>query len=110
MIYTAVEKYEAARPAAAAPCFSACADSGVGGARNVSSPCWIGCFYSAALGPDAGTPGGAVAGVPLQTLLDAWNRPFLPEAEGGCPALGDEIRRAPPRPSARKWRGFPGFD
>ena len=53
----------------------------------MSSPCWIGCFYSTALGPDAGTPGGAIAGVPLQTLLDAWNRPFLPEAEGGCPAL-----------------------
>jgi hypothetical protein len=68
---------------------------------------WINCFYAAALGPDAGTPGGTVAGLPLQTLLDAWNRPFLPTAQGGCPPLADEIRSAPPR--TRKWRGFPGW-
>ena len=70
----------------------------------------IECFYGTALGPDAGKPGGKVVGIPMPILLDAWNQAFLPEAEHGCPALGDEIRRAPPRPSARKWRGFPGFD
>lgn len=68
------------------------------------------CFYDTVLGPEAGFPGGKVAGMPLQKLVDAWNKPFLPEAQGGCPALGDSIRREPPRPSALKWRGFPGFD
>jgi len=68
------------------------------------------CFYDTVLGPEAGIPGGKVEGMPLQTLVDAWNKPFLPEAQGGCPALGDAIRRQPPRPSALAWRGFPGFD
>ena len=83
-------------------CFAACADSGTGGARNVSSACWIGCFYGTVLGPDAGTPGGAVAGMPLDDMLTAWNRPFLPVAAGGCPALptataAQRARRVAPR-------------
>ena len=53
---------------------------------NTSSPCWVDCFYKAALGPEAGRPGGAVAGMPMQQLVAAWQKPFLPEAEGGCPA------------------------
>ena len=82
----------------------------MGKLRNTSSACWISCFYATVLGPAAGQPGGAVAGMPLPVLVTAWNKPFLPEAQGGCPALdNDKIRQAPPRPSTRNWRGFPGF-
>jgi len=52
---------------------------------NSSSPCWTDCFYKAALGPESGTPGGAVAGMPIGDLVAAWEKPFLPEAQGGCP-------------------------
>ena len=69
--------------AASAPtCFDGC------GAQktNTSSPCWVDCFYRAALGPDSGKAGGHVAGLSLQELVAAWEKPFLPEAQGGCPA------------------------
>ena len=96
-------------------CFDACTDSGVGAHRNVSSPCWIECFYNAALGPEAGQPGGSIAGLPLATLLDAWNKPFLPVAEGGCPPVSQEQsawaqKTARGTPSKTEWHGFPGFD
>eukprot|EP00966_Prymnesium_polylepis_P169092 3909791-Prymnesium_polylepis.1 len=74
-IYDEVEKVAAATD----QCFSACEDSGVGHKRNTTSTCWIGCFYSTVLGPDAGRPGGEVTGLSLADLLVAWNRPFLPE-------------------------------
>jgi len=68
--------------AATAPgCFDDCGSQ----KTNTSSPCWVNCLYKAALGPDAGTPGGAVAGMSTTDLIAAWTKPFLPEAEGGCP-------------------------
>jgi len=104
-IYSAVEAH-----AASGDCFQKCADSGTGSQRNTSSPCWISCFYTSALGPEAGKPGGAVAGMPLSDMLGAWNKPFLPESEGGCPAVGGELALSLPAPSpAKRWRGFPGF-
>ena len=113
LIYTAVEsaayQVEAARAEGSATCFDGCRDSGVGPKRNTSSACWIECFFNVALGPDAGNPGGQIGGLPLEKMLDAWNAPFLPVTQGGCPPLGDEIRRAPPRRTAASWRGFPGF-
>ena len=63
-------------------CLDACGDQ----KTNTSSPCWTDCFYKAALGPDAGKPGGALAGLPLDQLVAAWEKPFLPEEQGGCPA------------------------
>jgi len=68
--------------AATAPgCFEDCGDQ----KNNVSSPCWVDCFYKAALGPDSGKPGGAVAGLSTAELVAAWQKPFLAEADGGCP-------------------------
>lgn len=62
-------------------CLDACGDQ----KTNTSSPCWVNCFYEAALGPDAGKPGGAVTGMPIADLIAAWEKPFLPVAKGGCP-------------------------
>jgi hypothetical protein len=67
---------------AAPDCFDGCGDQ----KTNTSSPCWVDCFYQAALGPDAGKPGDAGGGLPTEALVAAWQKPFLPEAEGGCPA------------------------
>lgn len=41
------------------------------------------------LGPDAGTPGGAVTGMDLSTLVAAWQAPFesTDPSRSGCPAL-----------------------
>ena len=62
-------------------CLDGCGDQ----RANTSSPCWVDCFYKAALGPDADKVGGAVAGLSLDELKAAWTKPFLPEADGGCP-------------------------
>eukprot|EP00035_Acanthoeca_spectabilis_P025175 m.457199 g.457199 ORF g.457199 m.457199 type:complete len:303 (-) comp21211_c0_seq1:60-968(-) len=80
VIYTEVETVGAS-------CFKGC--SGVGPQRNSSDPCWIGCFYDTVLGPDAGTPGGEVAGMPLNDLVMAWNLPFASDdpSKKGCPPL-----------------------
>jgi len=63
-------------------CFESCGSQ----KTNTSSPCWVDCFYKAALGPEAGKPGGAVSGMSLTELVAAWEKPFLPEDAGGCPA------------------------
>ena len=89
--------------AAATPaCFAGCGAQ----STNTSSPCWTDCFYRAVLGPDAGRPGGAVGGMPLPALLEAWERPFLPEALGGCPPLAAAapwfLRPPPPPPALSK--------
>ena len=43
-------------------------------------------FYQAALGPHADRPGATGGGMSTDALVAAWQKPFLPEAEGGCPA------------------------
>ena len=45
--------------------------------------------HQAAVGPHAGEPGGAVGGMTLADMTDAWVKPFLPESEGGCPPLAE---------------------
>ena len=74
---------ESAATASGSDCFQHC------GARNTSSPCWISCFESTVLGPGAGQPGGALGGMPMAQLLDAWEAPFASDdpARRGCPAL-----------------------
>ena len=61
--------------------------------------CRIECFESTVLGPNAGTPGGAIEGMPVADLLKAWNAPFDSENPelSGCPALP-----LPPSPSPRR--------
>ena len=83
-IYNEVEKVDASSGEKA--CFNSCTDSRVGLNRNTSSPCWINCFYTTVLGPDAGTAGGAVTGMPIEDLITAWDLPFASEdpSQGGC--------------------------
>ena len=71
-------------------CFDGC--GGKGAARNVSSACWVGCFYRTILGADGMMPTGAdfaTTGVSLDDLVEAWDAPFNSDdaAKGGCPAI-----------------------
>lgn len=65
----------------------ACLDACGAQRSNTSSPCWVDCFYRAAAGPESGRPLGKVGGMSLAELSEAWERPFLPEERGGCPAV-----------------------
>jgi len=73
--------FGAAVGATAPGCFDRCGNQ----KTNVTAPCWVDCFYKAALGPDSGKPGGAVTGMSTTALEEAWVKPFLSEKEGGCP-------------------------
>ena len=58
---------------------------------NTSSECWIECFYSNVLGPNGSSSllnhSDPNFGIPLPELQAAWDKPFLPVEQGGCPAL-----------------------
>ena len=85
-IYNAIESYGAKNGA----CF-ANANCATGLARNTSATCWIDCFYEVLLGPGGGQPGGAITGMPVEILFDAWSKPFesVDPAQGGCPPETD---------------------
>jgi len=90
-IHTAVESYDAAHEGR----FASCPKSQPGVHRNTSDPCWIYAFYAAVLGPAALMPGGGeVTGMPVELLDAAFEKPFNPESQGGCPAI-------PPPPMPR---------
>jgi hypothetical protein len=80
-------------------CFSKCGPHATGSSRNTSDPCWITCFEDTVLGPEAGTPGGDVAGLPLSELEAAWESAFASTdpSQGGCPAL--PVGPLPPLPA-----------
>jgi len=65
----------------------ACLDACGSQKTNTSSPCWVDCFYKAAVGPESGRPGGKPGGMSFAELTEAWEHPFLPEDQGGCPAV-----------------------
>ena len=45
-------------------------------------------FYDTVLGPDAGTPGGALAGMPMALLTETWAATFGDDsAPGSCPSI-----------------------
>ena len=60
--------------------------------RNTSSECYIRCFYANVLGPHGSSRlmnhTSENFGIPLAELQAAWERPFLPLDQGGCPRLG----------------------
>jgi hypothetical protein len=62
---------------------------------NASSACWAKCFFKAALGPDSAKPGGSVAGLSLAKLVSAWQKPFLPVEQGGCPDKATPMHQRP---------------
>ena len=78
-LYGAIEARDSVK------CFDAC------GARNTSSPCWIGCFYRTILGAEGMLPTGAgrPGGMSYEALAAAWEAPFASSdpSRGGCPAV-----------------------
>lgn len=64
---------------------------------NTSSPCWVDCFYRAALGPLADRPRGVTptSGMDIAQLVAAWEKPFATEEEGGCAPLPEWREGAP---------------
>ena len=45
-------------------------------------------FYDTVLGPDAGTPGGALGGMPMALLTETWAATFGDDsAPGSCPSI-----------------------
>jgi len=100
-IYDAVEAYDAQR----AQCFERCPAESSSAGRNTSDACWIYCFYATVLGAASLLPGGHEDGIPLSVLDEAFELPFLPEAEGGCPEVPLPLKQ-PPRAAglgARPW-------
>ena len=83
LIRSAVEVYDAKHEGL----FARCPHSQPGPQRNTSDPCWIYAFYATVLGEKALVPGGEIAGMPVAILDQAFEQPFLPEAQGGCPAI-----------------------
>lgn len=77
-------------------CFDKCSAAD---RHNTSSECFIMCFYKNVLGPHGSTQlmndTSPDFGIPVPDLLKAWDKPFQPEASGGCPAL----KTAPPTAS-----------
>ena len=90
-------------------CFDQCSPAD---RRNTSSECFIMCFYKNVLGPYGSTKlmndTSPDFGIPVEDLIKAWDKPFLPENEGGCPDLSTRVvrqtnndptpRRAAPHP------------
>merc|ERR1712216_203406 len=76
-------------------CFQAC------GPRNITSSCWISCFFDTVLGPDArhhsSHPSG---GIPLSEIDHYWNEAFLPVSQGGCARVNFERDAAKMLPDA----------
>lgn len=64
-------------------CFNGC-----GPVRNVSSPCWIGCFFDTLLGPTAKESTELpLSGMPVADIEKSWSDAFLPIDQGGCPEI-----------------------
>jgi hypothetical protein len=61
------------------------------------------CFYANVLGPHGSSQlmndTSPDFGIPVPDLLKAWEKPFLPESEGGCPSIAAASPSSLPRPS-----------
>ena len=86
LVHSAIEAYDSTRGDG---CFQSCPNFGAGRARNTSDPCWIYCLYATISGPSALLPGGRqhAHGMDVKLLEEAFERPFLPVHQGGCPNL-----------------------
>jgi len=64
-------------------CFTGC-----GAVRNVSSSCWIGCFFDTLLGPEAKeSTEKPLGGMAVADIERSWTDAFRPRAQGGCPEI-----------------------
>jgi hypothetical protein len=98
------------RAAFASGCFQKCGPHATGPTRNTSDVCWITCFEETVLGPDAGSPGGAVTGMDLEDLVAAWQAPFASTdpSRSGCPPL--PTGPIPPLPAGSPLAHLPGAE
>eukprot|EP00658_Telonema_sp_P-2_P018667 TRINITY_DN17318_c0_g1_i4.p1 TRINITY_DN17318_c0_g1~~TRINITY_DN17318_c0_g1_i4.p1 ORF type:complete len:382 (-),score=67.16 TRINITY_DN17318_c0_g1_i4:76-1221(-) len=63
-------------------CFNGC------GVRNMSSSCWIGCFFDTLLGPEASTSySKPLGGMAVEDVQRSWTDAFQPPEQGGCPPI-----------------------
>jgi len=77
-IITSVEAHDKAG------CFASCSSA----KRDISSPCWIGCFFDTLLGPgSSSSEPESLGGMAVIDVERSWTDAFLSEAEGGCPSL-----------------------
>jgi len=72
LLMTRVETYGSS-------CFKSC------GARNVTSPCWVQCFFDTILGEGARhSKTQPLGGMPMAEIEKGWTDAFLPADQGGC--------------------------
>jgi hypothetical protein len=85
IIFDAVEAYDATHGSG---CFDRCPRIRVPGAarRNTTDACWIYCYFETMLGRDGVLPGRPLGGMPMALVEAAFEKPFAPVGEGGCPA------------------------
>jgi hypothetical protein len=106
IIFDAVEAYDAEH---GSRCFRQCpspaARAGAPGRRNTTDPCWIYCYFETLLGRDGVLPGRPLGGMPMELVKEAFEKPFAPANDGGCPDVahrgsGEEMALAQRKPSA----------
>lgn len=65
-------------------------DCGTTPQNTTATTCWAECFAEWTLGPNATAAEYRGGGIGRNQLTAAWESPFLPEDQGGCPNLLDE--------------------
>jgi hypothetical protein len=66
-------------------CFNACAENTTTGVLNRTSPCYVGCFFDAVLGPHSDTTYNGTGGLSADELVALWDAPFA--SDSVCPNL-----------------------
>jgi hypothetical protein len=63
-------------------CFETCPNYP---SRNMSSTCWISCFFEGIFGPGGNSSThNQLTGIAADDIVKVWDNAFLPESEGGC--------------------------
>lgn len=93
IIYDAVEAYDAAHGSG---CFERCPapPATAPARRNTTDSCWIYCYFETMLGRDGVLPGRPVGGMPMALVEEAFERPFAPVEQGGCPDVAHQESRS----------------
>eukprot|EP00040_Diaphanoeca_grandis_P002667 m.22384 g.22384 ORF g.22384 m.22384 type:complete len:380 (-) comp13802_c0_seq1:201-1340(-) len=73
-------------------CFDECSPADQ---KNLTSVCYILCWYNTVLGPEGSSSHNITGGMPVSLLEAAWEKPFESSDpnKGGCPDIRDEQQR-----------------